>query len=68
MEPDPGSIIDNFGGTTKVAKLLDAPISTVHSWRKNGIPPSRLAHLKLAAQVAAVAAANGNGEPLAKVG
>ena len=29
-----------------------APISTVHSWRKNGIPPARLAHLRLAAEAA----------------
>lgn len=45
-------IINELGGTTAVAKLTEAPLSTVHSWRKNGIPPSRLAHMKLAAQVA----------------
>lgn len=45
-------LIDDLGGTTKVSKLTDAPLSTVHSWRKNGIPRSRLAHLKLAAKVA----------------
>jgi hypothetical protein len=47
-------IIEHLGGTTKVAKLTEAPVSTVHSWRKNGIPPSRLAHLKLAAHVAGI--------------
>lgn len=52
METQADTIIDSFGGTTAVAKLLNAPASTVHSWRRNGIPPSRLAHLKLAAQVA----------------
>jgi len=45
-------IIDQLGGTSAVAKMTETPVSTVHSWRKNGIPPSRLAHLKLAAQVA----------------
>ena len=51
METQADKIIDGLGGTTAVAKMLNAPASTVHSWRKNGIPPSRLAHLKLAAQV-----------------
>ena len=49
MKTQADEIIDAMGGTTAVAKLLSAPASTVHSWRKNGIPPSRLAHLKLAA-------------------
>jgi hypothetical protein len=43
-------IIDELGGTSVVAKMTFSPVSTVHSWRKNGIPPSRLAHIKLAAQ------------------
>jgi hypothetical protein len=35
-------IIDRFGGTSAVAQLLDAPVSTVHSWRiKNSIPEWR---------------------------
>ena len=42
-------IIKTLGGTTAVARMLQAPVSTVHSWTKDGIPPSRLAHLKLAA-------------------
>lgn len=52
METIADKIIDKLGGTSAVAKLTEAPVSTVHSWRKNGIPPSRLAHLKLAAHVA----------------
>ncbi|MEG3086149.1 carph-isopro domain-containing protein [Sphingomonas sp. PB4P5] len=42
-------IIDALGGTTAVSRMTDAPLSTVHSWRKNGIPRSRLAHLRLVA-------------------
>lgn len=45
-------LIDDLGGTSEVARLIEAPISTVHSWRRIGIPRSRLAHLKLAAQAA----------------
>lgn len=41
-----------LGGTTEVATLLKAPVSTVHSWKRKGISPSRLAHLKMAAQAA----------------
>lgn len=52
METQADKIIDGLGGTSAVAKMLNAPVSTVHSWRKNGLPPSRLAHLKLAAHVA----------------
>jgi hypothetical protein len=43
-------IIDALGGTSAVARVTDAPPSTVHSWRKNGIPRSRLAHLRLVAE------------------
>lgn len=43
-------IINAMGGTSAVAKMLEAPVSTVHSWRKIGIPASRMAHLKLVAQ------------------
>ena len=48
------TIIDALGGTTVVARLVEAPISTVHSWRKNGIPSSRLAHLRLIAETKGV--------------
>lgn len=43
-------VIDALGGTTAVARMTHSPVSTVHSWRKIGIPPSRLAHLRLAAR------------------
>jgi hypothetical protein len=45
-------VIDHLGGTSAVAKLIEAPISTVHSWRSIGIPASRMAHLRLAAKAA----------------
>lgn len=41
------AVIDHFGGTSATAKLMKAPISTVHSWRSIGIPESRLDHLRL---------------------
>lgn len=44
-------VIDALGGTSKVAVAINAPTSTVHSWRKIGIPASRLAHLRLLAKV-----------------
>ena len=43
-------VIDALGGTSEVSRLTEAPTSTVHSWRKMGIPQSRLAHLKLIAE------------------
>lgn len=49
METFADQVIDALGGTSEVARLIEAPTSTVHSWRKIGIPPSRLAHLKLVA-------------------
>jgi len=51
METPASKLIDAFGGTSRTAKLAGLPISTVHSWRSNGIPHSRLAHLKLVARV-----------------
>lgn len=47
-------VIDALGGTTVVATEIEAPTSTVHSWRKIGIPPSRMAHLRLVAQIKGV--------------
>lgn len=44
------NVITTLGGSTEVARMLEAPISTVSSWREIGIPDSRLAHLKLAAK------------------
>lgn len=49
------TVIDALGGTSAVAKRIDAPVSTVHSWRKIGIPASRLSHLRLIASVEKVA-------------
>jgi hypothetical protein len=43
-------VIDALGGTTAVATATEAPTSTVHSWRKIGIPSSRLAHLRMIAE------------------
>lgn len=42
-------IIDDFGGLAELARLVEAPTSTVTSWKKRSISPSRLNHLKLAA-------------------
>lgn len=48
-------LIDACGGTSAVAKLLKSTTSTVHSWRVNGLPESRLDHLRLAAREAGLA-------------
>lgn len=50
MNNTANEIINALGGTTKVAKLMQAPISTVHSWRTIGIPRSRLAHIEMVAK------------------
>jgi hypothetical protein len=50
MQNIAAQIIDALGGTTVVALAIEAPTSTVHSWRKIGIPRSRLAHLRLLAE------------------
>lgn len=50
MNTEAIAVLDHLGGTSAVAKLIEAPISTVHSWRTIGIPASRLAHLRLAAK------------------
>jgi hypothetical protein len=52
MSTEAISIIDGLGGTSAVARLIEAPISTVHSWRRIGIPRSRMAHLRMAANAA----------------
>jgi hypothetical protein len=54
MQTYADQVIDALGGTTAVATAIDAPTSTVHSWRKMGIPSSRLAHLKLLAEKARI--------------
>lgn len=55
METFANEVINLLGGTSAVARLIEAPPSTVHSWRKIGIPASRLAHLRLIAQGQGVA-------------
>lgn len=45
-------IIDALGGVTAISRLTEVPVSTIHSWRKIGIPNSRMQHLKLAAAAA----------------
>ena len=54
MDTPASKLIDAFGGTSKTARIAGLPVSTVHSWRSNGIPQSRLAHLKLVARVEAL--------------
>jgi hypothetical protein len=49
MDNVSNQIIDALGGTTVVSRMTETSPSTVHSWRKNGIPRSRLAHLRLVA-------------------
>lgn len=41
----------DLGGSTAIAELVKAPVSTVHSWRAK-ITESRLHHLRLAAAAA----------------
>ncbi|WP_164488831.1 MULTISPECIES: hypothetical protein [Sphingobium] len=50
MSDQANFIIDELGGTAAVARMTKNPTSTVHSWRKNGLSPSRLDHLRLAAK------------------
>ena len=50
MNTEALKVLHHLGGTSKVATLIAAPTSTVHSWRSIGIPASRLAHLRLVAK------------------
>jgi hypothetical protein len=34
------TIIDRFGGVTKLARALSLPVTTVHSWKRRGCIPS----------------------------
>jgi hypothetical protein len=54
MDMQASRIIDALGGTSATARLIEAPPSTVHSWRKIGIPPSRMAHLRMVANAQGV--------------
>ena len=55
MRTEADQIIDAFDGTSALARLIEAPPSTVHSWRKMGIPASRMAHLRLLADAKGIA-------------
>lgn len=50
MDRIANAVIDHLGGTTATANMIEAPTSTVHSWRSIGIPASRMAHIRLAAR------------------
>jgi hypothetical protein len=41
-------VIDRLGGTTATAKICECKPPSVHEWRLNGIPKSRLQFLRLA--------------------
>lgn len=45
---DPSKIIDELGGTAKVAALCEVSMAAVSQWRDDGIPKSRLMFLRLA--------------------
>ena len=49
------SVIDALGGTTATAAMISAPVSTVHGWRKIGIPPAHMAHIRLLAKLGKMA-------------
>jgi hypothetical protein len=44
-------IVSEFGGLSKLAELVETPVSTANSWRRR-ITDSRLNHLRLAALAA----------------
>lgn len=44
---DDSKIIDDLGGTAKVAALCDVSMAAVSQWRKNDIPKQQLRYLKL---------------------
>jgi hypothetical protein len=50
MKNNAERIIGAFGGATPLAKLLKAPVSTVHKWKSIGISTSRMAHIELVAK------------------
>lgn len=50
MDTPADTLIDALGGTSAVAGMVKCPTSTVHSWRRDGIPESRFDHMRLAAK------------------
>ncbi len=45
---DDSKIIDDLGGTAKVAAICEVSPQAVSQWRKNDIPKQQLRYLKLA--------------------
>tara|TARA_Y100001951_G_scaffold105173_2_gene120410 strand:- start:1078 stop:1578 length:501 start_codon:yes stop_codon:yes gene_type:complete len=41
-------LINKLGGTTAVARLLSAPVTTVQHWKISGIPQAHIKHLERA--------------------
>jgi hypothetical protein len=39
-------LIDDLGGTSKVAEMFEVTTGAVSQWREDGIPRARLLHLK----------------------
>ncbi|WP_312548156.1 Cro/CI family transcriptional regulator [Massilia sp.] len=48
MDNEASKIIDDLGGTAKVAALCEVTMAAVSQWRESGIPKPRLMFLKLA--------------------
>ncbi|WP_161773104.1 hypothetical protein [Sphingomonas sp. RIT328] len=46
MDTFPAALIDAMGGTTVVARLMNAPVSTVNNMRTRRVTGSRLNHLR----------------------
>lgn len=46
-EPTASEIIDALGGTSAVATLCDIKPPSVSEWRREGIPPARMAFFRL---------------------
>jgi hypothetical protein len=50
MDAFANALIDALGGTTATAQRARTGVSTVHHWRRTGLSPSRLDHLRRIAQ------------------
>ncbi|WP_267396974.1 MULTISPECIES: hypothetical protein [unclassified Sphingomonas] len=50
MDDFANALIDALGGTTATAQRARTGVSTVHHWRRTGLSPSRLDHLRRIAQ------------------
>lgn len=45
---DASQLINDLGGTAKVARLCEVKMAAVSQWRRDGIPNARLMFLRLA--------------------